>query len=174
MRRIVLSLTAVAAITAIAAPAALGGGFATTGLSSTPDGLRSGEPWNVEITVLQHGRTPAAGLKPRVRLDGPGGARLQVAARPTARVGVYAASVRFPASGRWTYTVFDGFNDEMPTTYAPVTIAPRAAAPAAAPSSPADDGGFPVWPLVAGAVAVALVGGAVALGRRRRTGALPA
>ena len=173
MRRIALSLTAVAVV-AIAAPAALGGGFATTGLSSTPDGLRSGQPWNVEITVLQHGRTPAAGLKPRVRIDGPGGARREVAARPTTRAGVYAASVRFPASGRWTYTVFDGFNDAMPTTYAPVTIAPRAAAPAAAPSSPADDGGLPVWPFLAAAAGLAVAGGALAFGRRRRTGALPA
>jgi hypothetical protein len=173
VRRIALSLCVVAAA-AIAAPAALGGGFATTGLSSTPDGLRAGEPWKVEITVLQHGRTPAAGLRPRVRLNGPGGARREVAARPTARVGVYAASVRFPAAGRWTYTVFDGFNDEMPTTYAPVTIAPRAGAPAPTPSTPADDGGLGVWPVVLGGAALAIVGGALALGRRRRTGALPA
>jgi hypothetical protein len=175
VRRIAPSLSAVAvAAAAIAAPAALGGGFATTGLNSTPDGLRAGEPWKVEVTVLAHGRTPAAGLKPRLRLEGPGGARREVGARPTARAGVYAASVRFPASGRWSYAVFDGYNDAMPTTFAPVTIGPRAGAPAAPPSSPADDGGPPVWPLVAGGAALVLAGGALALCRRRRTGALPA
>ena len=173
MRRIALFLSVVAAA-AIAAPVALGGGFATTGLSSTPDGLRAGEPWKVEITVLQHGRTPAAGLRPRLRLNGPGGARREVAARPTARAGVYAASVRFPTSGRWTYTVFDGFNDEMPTTFTPVTIAPRAGAPAATPSSPSDDGGLGLWPVVLGGAALAVAGGALALSRRRRAGALPA
>jgi hypothetical protein len=173
VRRIALSLCVVAAA-AITAPAALGGGFATSGLSSTPHGLRAGEPWKVEITVLQHGRTPAAGLRPRLRLNGPGGARREVAARPTARAGVYAANVRFPVSGRWTYMVFDGFNDEMPTTYPPVTIAPRAGAPAATPSSPSDDGGLGVWPVVLGGAVLAVAGGALALSRRRRTGALPA
>ena len=43
MRRIALFLSVVAAA-AIAAPVALGGGFATTGLSSTPTACAPGSP----------------------------------------------------------------------------------------------------------------------------------
>src|SRR5215210_100175 len=169
MRRCLLILP----LLLLTAPAvAHAGGFATTGLSSTPDGLRAGEPWKVELTILQHGITPLSDLKPEVVTRDADGNRTTYAARPTDRAGHYAATVRFPAAGRWAYTVLDGFNDEMPTTYAPVTIAPGAGAPAA-PSSPSDDGGLGVWPVVLGGAALA-IGGALALGRRRRTGALPA
>ena len=51
---------------------------------SLPDGLRAGEPWRVDVTVLAHGRTPAVGLEPRLVLTGPERRTGTVAARPTA------------------------------------------------------------------------------------------
>src|SRR3954453_23456866 len=69
MRRCLLILP----LLLLTAPAvAHAGGFATTGLSSTPEGLRAGQPWKVELTILQHGRTPLGAPRP----PGPGRASL--------------------------------------------------------------------------------------------------
>jgi hypothetical protein len=88
---------------------ARGGCWATVGLSSLPEGVRAGEAWRVELTVKQHGRTLLSDAKPTVTLRGPDGAVRVVAARRTARLGVYRAEVVFPRAGRWSYTIFDGF-----------------------------------------------------------------
>ena len=42
---------------------AFGGGWATVGMSSTPAGAKPGEPWVVDMTILQHGRTPLEGVR---------------------------------------------------------------------------------------------------------------
>ena len=135
MRR---SLLVVAAASALAfAATAAAGGWATVQLSSTPRGLSAGEPWVVNITVLQHGRTPLDGLRPTLTIrkslprinSGVGAGRLTTrtfAARPTGRTGVYRARVVFPSAGTWRYEVYDGFvryNGARTHHYAPVTIA---------------------------------------------------
>lgn len=149
----------------VAPAAALAGGFATAGLSSTPDGLRAGEPWNVELTILQHGRTPLGGLRPRVVTRDADGAPRTFTAVPTGRAGHYRATVSFPKPGSWTYTVYDGFNDGMPTTYPAVRIAPAgAAAPSVRRPDPVGPPGLPI----AFAGALALAAGAFVLMRRRR------
>ena len=56
MRRLLFALPIIALLAL--APSAFAGGWATVGLSSTPTGSEPGKPWNVEMTVLQHGRTP--------------------------------------------------------------------------------------------------------------------
>ena len=90
----------------VAAPAAHAGGFATVGLSSTP----TGTDWPVEITVLQHGRTPLDNVTPRVVIT-QGATTRTFAGEPTGKPGVYAARVVFPGGGRWEYSVRDGFTD---------------------------------------------------------------
>jgi hypothetical protein len=94
------------------APAtSLGGGWATVGLSSLPDGTQPGEPWSVDLTVLQHGRTPLEGVAPRVLIRGAeAGSEKAFVAKPTERAGVYRARVVFPSAGRWTYAVDDDFS----------------------------------------------------------------
>lgn len=93
-----------------AAPTAQAGCWATVGLSSLPKpGLQAGQPWIVTIRVLQHGRTPLAGAKPEVRIRKQGGKQIVFRARATARVGSYRARVVFPAAGRYTLGVYDGF-----------------------------------------------------------------
>jgi hypothetical protein len=86
------------------------GCWATVGLSSLPKpGLQAGEPWVVTIRVLQHGRTPLAGAKPEVRIRNKAGKLIVYKARALARVGSYRARVVFPAAGRWSLSVYDGF-----------------------------------------------------------------
>jgi hypothetical protein len=185
VRRSLLPLLLAIAIP-FAAPAVAGaGGFATAGLSSTPDDVAAGKPWNVDITVLQHGRTPAEGLSPRVQISSSSGGGFQeFAAKPTDKPGVYRATVVFPKPGRWDYVVLDGFNDQMPHTFPEVRIGDGAAAPAgpspakpepaSAPApAPQDDGIAAGWLWGAGAaLALALlVLGADRL--RRRPAAAP-
>ncbi len=111
-------LIAVAA--ALAAPATAGaGGFATVGVNPLPEGIDPGEPWNVELTVLQHGRTPLEGVHPRV-IATRGSERREFAARATDRPGVYSAEVVFPDAGKWKYVVDDGFTQTH--SFPPVTV----------------------------------------------------
>jgi hypothetical protein len=178
-----LLLVPLALLLALAtAPGALGGGFATVGLSSTPDGIAPGQPWKVDITVLQHGRTPLAGLTPKVRIHC-GSTTHEVVASPTGKAGVYRASVVFPSAGRWDYEVLDGFINEVPHTFPAVEIGGGACSPAAAaataaspaPAPVADSGGGIAAGWLWGAGAALLLALAVlGLDRRRRGhGALP-
>ena len=67
-------LLLVLAVAAVAVPAASAGGWATVGLSSLPPaGLPANQDWPVDITVLQHGETPLAGVTPIVRIRDDGG-----------------------------------------------------------------------------------------------------
>ena len=153
MRRLTL-LAPLAAL--VLAGGARAGGFATVQLSSLP----SERTWAVDLTILQHGRTPLAGLRPTVRIWRDGESAT-FRARPTGTVGVYHARAVFPSSGTWQYEIDDGFTQTH--HYAPVEIAP---APGA--------GSFPTWPLVGGLLgAGALAAVAVAL-RRVRGRTVPA
>ena len=158
-------IAAAAAAGLLALPAgALAGGWATVSLSSTPDGLGPGDPWVVEMEILQHGRTPLDGVEPSITLtEAATGETEHVAAKPAGRPGTYEARAVFPEAGRWTYAVDDGFSRVH--DYPAVTIGGAAStAPAAAGGD-----GFP-WSalgiaLLAGVAAVALTAGV----RRRRS-----
>ena len=139
MRRLSPLLPLTLVLLLLAPAVASAGGFATAGLSSTPEGVASGRPWKVDVTVLQHGRTPAEGLTPRIVISSREATR-EFAAKPTGEPGVYRATVVFPSAGRWDYQVLDGFNDGLPHSFPAVQIGDGAPA-ATAPSTPSDDGG---------------------------------
>ena len=103
-------VTAAALAALLIAPATtLAGGWATVGLSSLPNATQPREVWAVDLTLLQHGRTPLEGVAPRVLIRGDGSEKA-FAAKPTERAGVYRARVVFPSAGRWTYAVDDDFS----------------------------------------------------------------
>jgi hypothetical protein len=84
--------------------------MATVKLSSLPSGVHAGQPWNVRVSVLQHGRTPMSDATPRVTIQRAGGGKkITFSTKRTSRVGVYSARVVFPAAGAWRYSVWDGF-----------------------------------------------------------------
>jgi hypothetical protein len=120
MRKAVVLAAAVAALAC--ASTALAGGWATVKLSSSPKNVSAGEPWIVDVTVLQHGLAtqPLSGLRPTVTIRKVLAARTTSSstktplvktfkARPTGRPGVYRARVVFPAAGTWRYEVYDAF-----------------------------------------------------------------
>ncbi len=155
---LVLAVAAVAAVTVTGAASA--GGWATVGLSSLPPaGLPANQDWPVDITVLQHGQTPLAGVTPVVRIRDDGGNVVNsFTAKPTGKPGVYHATVRFPAEGSYSYEVYDGFTQyggAQTHTFKPVAI------------GAADDGLPYGWLVLALGLAAALAG-ATALALRRR------
>lgn len=112
MKKLVLALAVTLA--ALVVPAAGAGGWATVGLSSLPPGgLKAGDEWPVDITVLQHGQTALAGVRPTITVRNlkTGAAGGTFTATPTGEPGVYHAVVRFPGSGTWGYEVYDGFTE---------------------------------------------------------------
>jgi hypothetical protein len=130
------SLTIVSVAALVCAGTALAGGWATVKLSSLPTGLSAGDPWVVNVTVLQHGLAsqPLCCLTPTVTIrkvaarstSGKSGFSRTFRARPTGRAGVYRARVIFPSAGTWRYEVFDGFTQyggARTHTFAPVKIA---------------------------------------------------
>ena len=140
MRRVLLAL----GLLLVFAGTAHAGGWATVSLSSTPTGVQPGTPWAVDLTVLQHGRTPLTDVQPVVTIRS-GGRSQDFAAKPTGKPGVYRAEVVFPTAGRWTYEIDDGFISQMPHTYPAVRIGGPGATTTAPAATPDDSGPNLLW-----------------------------
>jgi hypothetical protein len=165
VRRVLIVLPLVVLL--VVAPAALAGGWATVGLNSTPAGVGPGQPWVVDMTILQHGVTPLEGVKPAVMIR-KGNETHTFAAKPTGKAGVYRASVVFPVTGTWSYQVDDGFISATPHTFPAVEIGRETAqAPAPATTTTTGGGGVPKWLAIPG-LALLLASGALLLVDRRR------
>lgn len=157
MRKILIAAAATALATA---GTAVAGGWATAGVAPPPEGISAGETWQAEVTILQHGRTPLDGVKPSVIISN-GKEKIPFEARPTGEPGKYAANVKFPSGGEWSYAVHDGFTrygGAKLHTFAPVHVAPGAAA--------AD--GLPIAEIGAGVALAGLLAAALVLLARRR------
>jgi hypothetical protein len=177
MNRITLFAATALAVALIAPTTSLAGGWATVGLSSVPDGVQPREAWVVDLTVLQHGRTPLEGVEPRVLIRGADGAEKGFVAKPTERAGVYRARVVFPSAGRWTYLVDDDFSQVHELGSVRIGAGDDQAAAAARPTTatPSDPGNGVT---LAGAIGIALGAGVLAAlftaALRRRGEARPA
>lgn len=147
-------LLLVLAVAAVAAPVASAGGWATVGLSSLPSGTAAGSTWSVDLTVLQHGRTPLEGIAPVLTISNGEGETRNFTGVATGKPGVYRVDVVFPSSGTWSYKVWDDFSRTH--TFKPVQI-----------GAPGDS--FPYLPLgLALALAVGLAAATVVYLRRGR------
>jgi hypothetical protein len=160
---IALALGLVAALALAGAALAKEGGVE---LSSTPFGTPPGGTWSTGLTLIDvNGRLPAD-AKPTLkltRLDT--GSTTVIAAKPTGTVGKYTLDVVFPAPGRYSYRVTDGFTDRE-YTFPPVRIVGTGSAVPV--PSPGGDGSFPVWAPLVGGIALLLAAGAAAVFTRRR------
>jgi hypothetical protein len=192
MKRILIAAVLVGAL--VQAGAASAGCMATVGLAPPPTGIAPGNTWTAELTVLQHGVRPlpnADTARPTVTIvNTETGAQKTFVARSTKDPAVFVAQVVFPTRGSWSYQVYDDFSSEggqpvpcaQTHSFAAVGVGGAPAGggggepPAPAPANPvpavapAGDGeGFPVWPVVGGALAaLAALAVSVALLRRRR------
>jgi hypothetical protein len=159
MRKLLITAVALGSL-AVAAPA-VGGGFATVGVSpAAPD--EAGAVWKVKLNIKQHGRTPLDGVSPSIVIDNGDGRTETFLAEPTGEPGIYAADVVFPSPGTWSYRINDGFSQVH--TFKPIQIV-------------GDGGGsgFPTVPVTFGVVLALALGAALALvARRRQLRATPA
>ena len=122
------------------AGAALAGGWASVTMADPPSDIPPGEETSVELTVLQHGKTPVDWPKITVvATNADSGAVVRSEAHPVSgKLGRYAVALTFPTAGEWEITyqskelVMDGTASLNVTAAAPV-----AAAVAAAPAIPA-------------------------------------
>lgn len=167
-------MTVAVAVGALAVPASgLAGGWATVGLSSTPDGMRPGQPWVVDLEVLQHGSTPLEGVRPAVTItERRSGASRTFSARRTERTGIYRARVVFPRAGRWEYVIDDGFSQRH--SFPPVRIGAASPAGASALSRIEGDGDGFAWAALAAALAAGVASAALTVAVQRRRGPQPA
>jgi hypothetical protein len=176
MTRSTLVAAAALAAALIAPATTLAGGWATVGLSSLPDGARPGEEWVVDLTVLQHGRTPLEGVEPRVIVEAAnGGAEEAFAAKPTQRAGVYRARVVFPSAGEWRYSVDDDFSQVHHLGSVRIGAGSAEATPVPAtakPPRPAD--GVTLAGALGIAVGAGLLAALLTAALRRREGPKPA
>jgi hypothetical protein len=159
MRTLLALGVALAALT-VAGPA-LGGGWATVGVSPmAPD--EAGAVWKMKLNIKQHGRTPLEGLSPLVIISNGEGRTETIQATATGEPGIYAAEVVFPTAGTWTYRIDDDFSRVH--TFKALEIV-------------GDGGGssFPTW-RVTSVVVLALALGfvLVLIARRRWLGGAPA
>ena len=161
-----LIVLATVAVTLVASSVASAGGWATVGLDPPlPPGTGSGEPWDTNMTILQHGQTPLTGLTPTITIthDDTGESR-QFVAKETEEPGVYAASVVFPEAGPWSIVADSTFGDSK-LTWGPVVIEPG---PGSGTGVSGDD--FPMLPLlvVLGGLVVAAAAAVFGVRRQRR------
>jgi hypothetical protein len=152
------------ALALIAPAAAQAGGWATVGVSPPPDRLGPGDTWQMEIEVLQHGRTPLDGVKPRVIVTG-NGEREVFHTSAGGKPGVYRANVVFPSAGTWEYAIDDDFSQTH--TFPPVKIGGGDDADVAASGVGASDDGSDL-PLAIGIAAIAGIAVALAVVALRR------
>ena len=91
---------------ALAVPA-LAGGWASITLEELPTGVIAGEPLTIRFAVRQHGVTLLPGLTPIISARNPAtGEATSAKATPVeGQVGRYEASLTFPASGSWEWSI---------------------------------------------------------------------
>ena len=160
MKTFAAALAALVALALIPASASAKEGIE---LSSLPDFLHAGQPWDTEIHALPfpgQPPLPAQGVGIEIRDLGSGRA-LRFPGERLPDLG-YHVHVVFPSAGRWSYQVV-GLGRVPQQNWAPVDISPAASAPARSGSS----SGFPYGWVAGGAAAIALALVAFGVSRSR-------
>jgi signal transduction histidine kinase len=119
-------------------------------LSSSPHGLRPGDPWSLEITVLRGGK-PVRGSKiaPLLAIESRStGKWATYEARRTGKPGIYRVRAAFPDKGVYSYSVLYGGFEETVTIGKPTAGVPSGQSPSDAQGPKSDRWSFSVWPVV--------------------------
>ncbi len=84
---------------------ALAGGWAVITLDELPFNVIAGEPVSVGFTVLQHGKTPLAGLDPKIIANLLSSEPMVILAEAGGKPGHYVATLTFPKEGNWEWSI---------------------------------------------------------------------
>ena len=143
----------------------LAGGWAVISLDSLPQEIIAGEPVTVGFTVLQHGRTPMAGLNPVIHLtNATNGNDISVYPKEEGSIGHYTGTFILSEVGNWNWSV-QAFTMEQPMPELVVTKPVSQTAASNTNSLLETIPGIPFGIGVTGTVIVAL--GLISLLRRR-------
>ena len=142
-------------LVAVLPAAVFAGGWSVVSLDSLPSDVGAGQEITVGFTVLQHGKTPMVGLRPKpvVGLEHPAsGQRITATASEEGPAGHYVARFTLPQGGTWQWqiTAFEGAHG-MP----PLEVKPTVAS--ATPATPATQPATWRWPLLALAAVLAVL-----------------
>jgi hypothetical protein len=134
-------------------------------LSSLPNFLSAGQPWDVDIGTIPGDRALPDRAKVAIEITNQRSGRVLRFDARTLGAGRYHARVVFPTAGRWAYTV-SGLGHYPQQNWAPVDVA-RADPPAASSTGSGSGGSFPWGWVAGGAAAAALALGTLGLRMRR-------
>ena len=162
LRRFGFAVLVVVGVSALALPA-LAGGWTVTTLDLLPDYAIAGEPLNVGFMIGQHGQRPwmQDGIVVRAGRDD-GGESFSVTALPEGEGGHYTATLIFPQSGTWNWSIESGLRPEQ-QPMPPLTVLDSAPADSPAPVPAAS----PALPMTIGVIG--LMGGVIGLIALART-----
>ena len=144
----------------------LAGGWAVITLDELPSNVTAGEPVSFGFTVLQHGRTPLAGLEPTVTARSSDGEKIVIFADPEGKPGHYVATFAFSKAGDWEWSV-QAFTMDQPMPVLSVS-APSAASPSELKFTEQPRSISPFLSVRILALGIGLVGLALAFRRRSR------
>ena len=125
--RVALGLTLLMSL--VFAVPAFAGGWAVITLDEWPTDVVAGEPLTIGFTVLQHGRTPMAGLSPTITATLLKEEQFSVRARPDGEPGHYTATLTFPKEGEWGWSIQAFVDQPMPTLLVAAPSGPTASQP---------------------------------------------
>ncbi|MDQ3005279.1 MAG: cytochrome c [Chloroflexota bacterium] len=142
------------------------GGWAVITLDELPAGVVADEPYTIGFTVLQHGKTPMAGLSPTVTARMEKGDMLTFQAESEGKPGHYMAALTFPTDGEWEWSI-QAFTMDMKMPVLNVSAAGAASVTQPIVKSETQPASISPW-LIIRVVAFALVlAGLVMVFRRR-------
>ena len=169
--------------TLLLAATALAGGWATVALDPGTADPQAGTPVTLGFRVLQHGQTPNSSLNVVLRGSSAGGGSVFADATAKGEIGHYVATLTFPSDGAWTISWTSELDmagstatlNVTPVGAAPAPAAPVAAAPVVSPTLATTAVQTDTLALAVGGIvlALAVVGGLLALRRRRTRTSVP-
>lgn len=102
-------LAIIAFLTVMAYPSlAQAGGWALASFDELPSEFEAGTHYDLNYTILQHGRTPVDVGTSVVRITDSQGTITEFEATPTGEIGRYAVTVTFPTAGGFQWEVTQG------------------------------------------------------------------
>jgi hypothetical protein len=107
MARFRFAFIAMVAVAAIPM-AAHAGGWAMASFDEVPGEFQAGSTYDLDYTILQHGRTPVDVGSSQVRIIDSSGAAISFDGVPSGQPGRYSVSITFPDAGTWQWEVTMG------------------------------------------------------------------
>ena len=147
---------------------AFAGGWAVITLDELPSNVVADKPVTIGFMVLQHGRTPMAGLYPTITAQLSSAETMSISAEPQGKTGHYVATLTFPKEGNWEWSI-QAFTMHQPMPMLSVAAAGLIQANQAfVKTEPASGSLSPLWIVRTSAVGIGLFGLGMAYRRRNR------